>query len=80
MGVGDERHVPAALHPVKVLVHTERGWVDPNAGLDRFWRKENPLPPPWIESRVVQHVASRVTDCAIRASAEYTYMPTAQIS
>jgi hypothetical protein len=60
-------------------VHTGGGWVGPNASLDRFWRRENPLPAPWIESRIVQHVASRVTDYAIPASVEYIYRSTAQI-
>ena len=80
MEVGDERHVAAPLPPAKALVHTVGGWVGPSAGLDRFWRRENPLPPPWIESRIVQHVASRVTNYAFPASVEYTYRPTAQIS
>jgi hypothetical protein len=35
MGVGDQRHAPAALPPGKISVtHFTRGWVGPRAGLD----------------------------------------------
>jgi hypothetical protein len=72
MREGDELHVPAALSPIRALVHTGGGWVGPNAGLDRFCCRENILPTPWIESRMVKHVASRVTDYTNLASVEYT--------
>jgi hypothetical protein len=80
MREGDEHHVPAALSPTRALVHTGGGWMGPNAGLDGFRCRQSLLPPPWIESRMVKHVASRVTDYTNPASVEYTYRPTAQSS
>ena len=60
MGVGGERHAPAAFLP-------GRGCVCIRAGLDGFWLRENPLSRPWIEPRTVQAVAIRFTDYAIPA-------------
>jgi hypothetical protein len=35
MGVGGQRHAPAALPPRKIGIHCIGGWVGLNAGLDR---------------------------------------------
>ena len=35
MGVGGQRHAPAALSPAKrPVTHCIGGWVDPSAGMD----------------------------------------------
>ena len=44
--------------------HCVGGWLGPRAGLD--WCGKS-LPPPGFDSRTVQPVASRYTDCAIPA-------------
>jgi len=44
--------------------HCRGGWVGPRAGLDRCQKSR---PPPGFDSRTVQPVASRYTDCAILA-------------
>jgi hypothetical protein len=42
MGVGDQRHIPAALPPGKrPVTHCAGGWVGPRAGLDEC-RKSRP--------------------------------------
>jgi hypothetical protein len=65
------------LYPRQKAWHTqeEAGWA-PTPLWTRFVEEKIRCPP----SRIVQHVASRVTDYAIPASVEYTYGPTAQIS
>jgi len=46
----------------------------PVDGPNGFWRRENHFPLPVSETRAVQSVASRYTDCAI--SAVINYLPT----
>jgi hypothetical protein len=53
MGVGGQRHAPAALPPVPIV--QEAGWVLKIS------------PQPWFDPRTVQLVASRYTDWAIPA-------------
>ena len=60
MGVGGQRHVPAALpigkDPVPIV--QEAGWA-----LGPVWTcTENLVPPPGFDSRTVLPVASRYTD------------------
>ena len=59
MGVGGQRHSPAALPPGKepVLVVQEAAWA---AGL--FWTGVENIAPPGFDLRTVQPVASRYTD------------------
>jgi hypothetical protein len=65
MGVGVQRHNPAALPPRKRPgTHCIGGWVGPRAGLDVCGKS---LPPPGFDLLTVQPVASRYTDCAIPA-------------
>jgi hypothetical protein len=66
MGVGGQRHAPAALPPGQDPVHIvkEAGYVDPGAGLDGCGKSR---PPPGFDPRAVQPVASRYTDYAIPA-------------
>ena len=60
-GVGGHRHAPAASPRERPSSHCIGGWVGPGVGLDG--RKISP--PPGFDLRIVQHVASRYTDCAI---------------
>ena len=63
MGVGGQRHAPAALPPGKRPgTHCTEGWVSPRAGLD--WCGKSP-PPPGFDPRASQPVANRCTNCAI---------------
>jgi hypothetical protein len=80
MEVSGQRHVPAALTPGRAPVPIGGGWVGPRAGLEGFSRRQNLLPPPWIEPWTFQPVASRYTYYAIPASTEYTYRPNTQSS
>ena len=42
MGVGSERHAPAALPPGKIpVIHCTGGWVGPRTELDKY-RKSRP--------------------------------------
>ena len=60
MGVGGQRHAPAALFPGKrPSTHYIGGWVGPTAGLDGCGKSR---PPPGFDPRTFQHVASRYTD------------------
>jgi hypothetical protein len=60
MGVGGQRHAPAALPPGKRPgTHCIGGWVGPRAGLDRCGKFR---PPPGFDPPTVQPVASRYTD------------------
>jgi len=56
-GVSGQRHASAALPPGKRPgTHCTGGWVGPIVGYGR------PPPPPGIDPRTVQPVASRYTD------------------
>ena len=60
MGVGGQRHVPAALPPMKDPVPTvqEAGWAP-----GPVWTgAENLATPPGFDPRTVQSVAGRYTD------------------
>ena len=60
MGVGGQRHAPAALPPGKRPdTHCTRGWVGPRAGLDGCGQSR---PPPGFDPRTVHPLASRYTD------------------
>jgi hypothetical protein len=61
MGVGGQRHAPAALPPPpdRPGTHCVGGWVGPRAGLDGCGKSR---PPPGFDPRTVQPVASRYTD------------------
>jgi hypothetical protein len=62
MGVGGQRHAPAALPPGEWLgTNSIGGWVGPRAGLVGC---ENPAPS-GFDPRTVQLVARRYTDWAI---------------
>jgi len=56
MGVGGERHAPAALHPRKKHgTHFIGGWVGPGAGLDgcaEYRPYRDSIPGPWSPQRV----------------------------
>jgi hypothetical protein len=59
-GVGDQRHTPADLPAGKRPgTHCIGGWVGPRAGLDVCGKSH---PPPEIDPRTFQLVASRCTD------------------
>jgi hypothetical protein len=63
MGVGGQRHAPAALPPGKRPgTHCIGGWVGPRAGLDDCGKSRPP--PPGGGPRVVQPGASLYTDYA----------------
>ena len=69
MEVGGWLQAPAVLPPGKWPgAYCVGGWLGPKARLDgcRISR-----PPPGIDSRIVQHAASRYTGCAIPARAEW---------
>jgi hypothetical protein len=57
MGVGGQRHTPAALPPGQT--HCIGGWVGHRDGYGKF------RPQPGFDPRAVQPVASPYTDCAI---------------
>ena len=63
MGVGGQRHAPAALSPGKRPgTHCIEGWMGPKAGLDGCGKSNTP---PGFDPQTVQLVASRYTSCAI---------------
>ena len=65
MGMGGQRHAPAALLPGKKPgTYCIGGWVGPRASLDGCGKSR---PPTGFDSRTVQPVASRHTDWAIAA-------------
>ena len=64
MGVGGQRHAPAALLPGKIRYPLYRRMGGPQ---DRFGRARKISPPPGFDPRTVQPVASRYTDWAIQA-------------
>jgi len=55
MGVGGQRHVPAALPPGKPGTHCIGGRVGPRAGLERCG-KSRPHPQPGFDPRTIQAV------------------------
>ena len=63
-GVGGQRHSPAALPAGKTRYPLHRRLGGPQG---RYGRVRKILPPPGFDSRTVQPVASRYTDCAIPA-------------
>ena len=64
MGVGGQRHVPAALTPGKTRYPMYRRLCGPQG---RFERMRKISPPPGFDPQTVQPVASRYTDWAIPA-------------
>jgi hypothetical protein len=63
MGVGDQRHAPAALPPGKTRYPLYRRLGGPQGRSGQVWKIS---PPPEFDPRTVQPVASRYTDWAIR--------------
>jgi hypothetical protein len=61
MGVGGQRHAPAALHPGKTRYPLYRRLGGPQGRMRKI------SPPPGIDLRTVQPVVSRCTDYAIPA-------------
>jgi hypothetical protein len=60
MGVGGQRHAPAALPPGKRAgTHCIGGWVGPRAGLDGCGKIS---PPPEFNPQSIQLVVSHYTD------------------
>jgi hypothetical protein len=59
MGMGGQRHAPAALPPGKSRYPFIGGRVGPKAGLDGSGKSP---PPPGFDPRTVQAVASRYSD------------------
>jgi hypothetical protein len=64
MGVGGQRHAPAALPPGEIRYPLYRRLGGPQG---RSGRVRKIPPPPEFDPRAVQPVASRYTDCAIPA-------------
>jgi hypothetical protein len=65
MGVGGQRHAPAALTPVKrPSSHLTWEWVGPRADLDGCGKSRSP---PGFDSRPLKPVGSGYTDWAIPA-------------
>ena len=60
MGMGGQRHAPAALPRERPSTHYVGGWVGPTAGLDRCGKSRSQL------------VASHYTDWAIPAHASWS--------
>jgi hypothetical protein len=63
-GVGGQRHVPAALPPVKTRYALYRKLGGPQG---RSGQVRKISPPPGFDPRTVEPVASSYTDCAIPA-------------
>jgi len=66
MGVGDQRHAPAALPPGKTRYPLYRRLGGPQ-GRYRRVRKNLTPPPPGFDPRTTQPVASHYTDWATAA-------------
>ena len=64
MGVGGQHHAPAGLLQEKNQYALYRRLGGPQGRSGRVWKIS---PPPGIDLRTVQPVASRYTDCAIPA-------------
>ena len=60
MGVGGQRHAPAALPPGKETRYPLHWMLD--GPLGRYGRARENSPPPGFEPRTVQPLASRYTD------------------
>ena len=59
-GICGQRHATAVIYPrERPGTHCTGGWVGPRAGLDRCGKSR---PPPGLDPRRVQPVASRYTD------------------
>jgi hypothetical protein len=65
MGVGGQRHAPAALPPWKTLYPSYRRLVWPRG---QSGRVRKIFPAPGLDPRTVQRVASRYTDWAVLLS------------
>jgi hypothetical protein len=64
--VRGQSHTPAAIYPrERPGTHCTGGWVGPRAGLNRCGKSRPSLE---FDSRTFQHVASRYTDYATRAT------------
>ena len=60
MGLGGQRHAPAALPPrMRIGTHFSESWAGPKTDLDRCGKISLP---PKIDPRTVQPVASRYSD------------------
>ena len=70
MGVGGQRHAPAALPPGKTRYPLYRRLGGPQG---RSGRVRKILPPPGYDPREVQPVASRYTDWTIPAPEIHSY-------
>ena len=71
MGVGGQRYAPAALPPVKIRYSLYRGQGGPQGRSGRVWKIS---PPPGLDPWTVQLVASRYTDWAIPAHANWKHV------
>jgi hypothetical protein len=71
MGVGGQRHDPAALPPGMTRCPLYRMLDGPQS---RSGRLRKILPPPGFDPRTVQLVASRYTDYAIPAHPIYVHL------
>ena len=64
MGVGVQRHAPAALPPEKrPVTHCIGGWLGSRVGLDAVWKIS---PPPGFDHRTVQPVAQSLCRLSYR--------------
>jgi hypothetical protein len=70
MGVGGQRHAPAALPPGKTRYPLSRRLGGPQA---RSGRMQKISPPPGFDRRTIQPVASLYTDWAIMAHINNLY-------
>jgi hypothetical protein len=70
MGVGGQRHAPAALSPGKTRCPLYRRMGGPQG---RSGRVRKISPPPGFDPRTVQPVSSRYTDWAIAATSTNSY-------
>ena len=71
MGVGGQRHAPAALHPGKTRYPLYRRLGGPHS---RSGQVRKISPPPQFDPRTVQPVASRYTEWAIQADRRRLYV------
>jgi hypothetical protein len=71
MGVGGQRHAPAALPPgeTRYILYRRLGGLQ-----DRSGRVRKISLPPGFDPRTIQPVASRYTDWAISAHLNYIYI------